>query len=214
LALILLCFSFYKMTEPFILYPTGMIGDISMNPGLPMVGASQRAPRVTELLPGLVFTGLGVGRYDVTQISGIKGAIDLWITTGATGSSRSLVVLADALVSPTRFLEIYLTTDNQAIVHQRSAAGVLIAAGQFAAEVAGAQMRLRYSWNSEQAIDGARFAKFRQSETATTTWGTDPTATWASFQPSYVFVGVGGIATGSDFNGTFHKVQIGNQVLV
>ena len=202
------------MTEPFILYPTGMIGDVPLNPGVPMLGKSQDAPRITPLLPGLAFTGLGAGRFAVDQISGRQGAIDMWITTGATGSSRSLLVLSDVAVSPTRFLEIYLTTDNQALLRQRSATGVLVAAAQFAAEVAGPQMRLRYTWDSSKAINGARFAKFRQKEEDTGTWSTDPTSGWVSFQPNFVFIGTGWVATGSDFNGTFQKVQIGNQVVL
>lgn len=203
------------MPEPFIIYPTGMIGDVLYNPGVPMVGAAQKAPMVTPLLPGQVFTALTKGEYAVDRVTGRQGAMDLWFKTGAAGSTRALATLLD---QPTgRYVQIFLGTTNAVNLAHYDATGVLKAqiTDQLGAEGTGVPLRYRYSWDSTRAIDGTRFALFRKIDTAVSTWAVDPQAAWTSFNPTHVFVGFApaGIGSASEFNGTIQKVQVGSQVV-
>jgi len=54
-----------------------------------------------------------------------------------------------------------------------------------------------------------RFAVLYKNNEKIATWATDPTAAWDSFFPTLIYVGVGSVATGGDFNGTVDKVQVG-----
>lgn len=129
---------------------------------------------------------------------------------GATGSARSLIVLTNGVTN--NFLEILLDTNNRVSLIHRSEATAIVAqaTAQFAAEPVGTRMNLRYVWDSTQAVDvSTRFAVLYKNNEKIATWATDPTAAWDSFFPTLIYVGVGSVATGGDFNGTVDKVQVG-----
>lgn len=199
------------MPEPTIIYP-GLVGDVNMNPGLPMVGASMGPNLVSPILPGVAFSARGTGKFPVSLLTGRQGALDMWLTTGASGAARTLVVLSDG---NSNYIEILLDATNKISLIHKAVTGVTIAAltSQYAAEGSDVRMRLRYTWDSTQAIDGSRFAKFRKNEEAAVTWATDPTTGWSGFYPTFVYLGVGGVGTGGSFNGTIDKVQIGSSVV-
>jgi len=198
---------------PNILYPSGMVGDLTMNPGLPMVGVGMAPTLVTQPLPGLGFASSGLGKTSVSTLTGRQGALEVWLTTGATGSARSVVVLSDGGAN---YLEVLLDANNRVSLIHKNDAGVTIAAltSQYSAEASGVRMRLRYTWDSTKAIDGSRFALFRKNGEAASTWATDPTSVWSGFYPTVVYLGVGGIGTGTSFNGSIDKVQVGTQVVL
>lgn len=199
------------MPEPTILYP-GFVGDPNMNPGVPMVGSQMAPVAVYPSLPGVAFSSQGLGKFAVDKLTGRQGALDMWLTTGAIGSARSLVVLSNGVT----YVEILLDATNKISLIHKAETGVTIAAltSQYAAEGSGVRMRLRYTWDSTRAIDGSRFALFRKNEEAAVTWATDPTVGWNGFFPTFVYLGVGGIGTGTSFNGSIEKVQIGSQVVL
>jgi len=206
------------MTEPFILYPTGLIGDVAMNAGLPMVGSAQKAPVVTQALPGVAFSALGVGEFAVDKVTGRQGAIDITFTTGAVGSARALVALVNKTTG--RYAQVFLDSSNKiSLLHQDvSGTTVAQATGQLAAEGTGARLRYRYTWDSSKAINGSLFTGFLKNDAgeSVSTWAVGPTAAWTSFAPTHIYVGFmpTGVGTGSAFNGTVHKVQVGTSVPV
>jgi len=203
------------MTEPFILYPTGLIGDVAMNAGLPMKGASQKAPLVTPALPGVAFTALGPGQFAVDKLTGRQGAIDVWFTTGAAGSSRALVTLVNSTTG--QYAEVLLDASNRISLFHRDALGNTVAqiSGQLAAEGTGVRLRYRYAWDSQAVIaSGNRHGYFLKNDLSVGTWAVNPTSSWDSFHPTHVYVGFvpAGVGTGSAFNGTLHKVQVGTTI--
>lgn len=162
------------------------------------------------------FSTRGTGKFSAEgKLTGRQGSIDLWVTTGVTGAARSLVVLTNGITN--NYLEILLDTNNRVSLIHRSEATAIVAqvTAQFAAEPVGTRMNLRYTWDSTKAVDVAtrfavtRFAVLYKNNEKLATWATDPTAAWDSFFPTLVYVGVGGVATGGDFNGTVDKVQVG-----
>lgn len=166
---------------------------------------------ITSTVRSPAFSTRGTGKFSAEgKLTGRQGSIDLWVTTGATGSARSLIVLTNGVTN--NFLEILLDTNNRVSLIHRSEATAIVAqdTAQFAAEPVGTRMNLRYVWDSTQAVDvSTRFAVLYKNNEKIATWATDPTAAWDSFFPTLIYVGVGSVATGGDFNGTVDKVQVG-----
>lgn len=194
------------MPDPTIIYP-GLVGDVNMNPGLPMVGASMGPNLISPVLPGVAFSTRGLGKFPVSKLTGRQGAIDMWVTLGATGSLRSLLVLTDGDAVVT----IHLGTDNRINLTHQSQTHVLVAdlTNGFAADVAGSRFRLRYTWDSTQPVDGPKYAMLRKNEEKGNVLSG---SAWTSFYPTEVWLGVA-IGVTLDFNGTIDKVQIGSSVV-
>ena len=201
------------MTEASnIIYPSGLIGDVSLTAGLPATGVSMNPPLITTPLPGVALTGLGTGRYPSSALALNQGTIDLYYTTGATGSARSLLIIADSLSAPVGYLEISLDTNNKVTVVHKDAYGTTVSAvtGGFSNAATGTSFHVRYAWSAVQAVNGSRFASLTQNGVQVAAWATSPQSAWVPFLPAGMAVAVNGLVTSASFNGKIQKVQVGN----
>jgi len=207
---------------------------IQTNMGTPTVGLNQAANwggssmqphTVVPLLPGQVFGTRGTGKTSLAAdprfgggylLSGTQGTIDLLVTMGATGAARTICYLTDDLVTPTRYIAVKMDNANKPFAKITNNLGSVIGVMTPATAVgAGLTASIRLAWNSLGAVDvlSGRHASFRLNReiAAGSTWTTDPTADWASFQPHYLVCG--GLLFGdSDFNGSILSVQLSNVV--
>lgn len=202
------------MGSPRILYPSGLVGDYNHVAGLPFTGLTLGPSIVSVPIPGVAFGTGAKGRSIVTMGAGNQGAIDLNVTTGATGTARSLVIVSDNINTPVNYIEISLTTTNTVTLVHKNGLGTTIAAvtGAFTGVGAGVPFHIRYAWNASVAIDGTRFALLSLNGASAGTWATDPQSSWAPFSlagaTSGVSVGLG-LISAADFNGSIQRVQVG-----
>lgn len=83
----------------------------------------------------------------------------------------------------------------------------------YAAIAEATPVHVRLTWDSEHPVLGTRHASLTVNGEAIpiVDWTTDPVASWASFQPLYLVLGVPLVGTHA-FNGTFKSVQLSESV--
>ncbi len=180
-------------------------------------GASVGYPNVSVLLRNAQFIQSGgVGWFDLeNKISGTRGTISLSFVAGPQGFTRGLAVLTSstALISP----RILLNLDglNRPMLEVQNVLGVVVATtmASYTPISEGTSVTVILSWDSTQAIDGTRFAKFlvQSGSIPSGDWLTDPVAIWSPFVPTAAGLGFG-TSLSLPFNGQIVSFQVSNEV--
>lgn len=104
-------------------------------------GNSMAQHTVVPLLPSVCFEARGKGVFPLSspggpRMSGRRGTLDLWLTTGAVGSERTVAFLTDDPASPYNFIALRLDASNRPLMEVQqvltplsAATGTLTATG-------------------------------------------------------------------------------------
>ncbi len=142
-------------------------------------------------------------------VSGMSGGLD-------AGPERTILYLTNNLTTPTKYVVLAVDSLNRPLLRITNVVGTLVAevTPSTASVSPGTPMSVRLSWDSENLLSASsRHASLTVNGVAVpdANWTTDPTADWASFQPTHLVIGRG-LGAASDFNGVMGNTQISNQV--
>jgi len=141
-----------------------------------------------------VFDEAGTGRFALSGVSGVRGTVELFLRTGTSGTARTFFALTDGADPSvaTNYLTIGLDASNRPILTMTNAAGsvVMAVATALPPYADNYPLRVRFSWDSQQALDGTRRAVLVVNDMPVmpASWTTNPVANWTSFVPTAVFL--------------------------
>lgn len=172
--------------------------------------------RVSTALPGSAISQFGPGAYSLEdKVFGVRGTILASFITGQPGSQRVVGYLTDNLSNPANRILIGVDAMNRPFISIRNILGdQVVSAGPTNPSLpANYQITILLSWDSTQAIDGVRFARFQLNRAAApeNDWNIDPTSPWTPFRPTHLVL-VHEVATNMVFNGEIVSFQVSNQV--
>ncbi len=148
----------------------------------------------------------GVGEHPLT-LSGVRGTLEVQLTTGVLGSSHTVVALVDRPASPTTYISISLDASNRPYVVVKDAAGTTV--GRTAVSgtsiPAGTRLHLVLVWDSQQPLDSDSHVYFEVNGSAPNVWYTEAHAPWVPFVPWGALLGYG---PDGEFNGTLDIAQV------
>lgn len=158
------------------------------------------------------------GNQTILETVANSGFIVVGMSGGVTVSpTRTVCVLTDDPTAPTRYIAIKLDSTNRPFVQITDALGTVVGAVTPGSAAIGASrtVAIRLAWDSANAVDtlSGRRASLRVERelVLSAPWTTNPTANWASFQPTHIMLGVA-LGADADFNGVISAVQVSNVV--
>ena len=196
-----------------ILSPAGFVMDVNFVAPQPAVGPSIDAKNpfsVVPLLPGASVQARGHGVQAISQ-PGVRGTVEVSLTTGAPGGTRALCYLGLSDTLPP-LLAVILDSDNLPTLVLFDALNNMIAqtVPTSPAIPEGTPLTVRFAWDSTRPVQGLRFASLSVNGIAIpdADWagGIEPLAPWESFPLRRLWLGYDELGFPS-FNGTLWKVQ-------
>lgn len=198
-----------------LLSPAGFV--VRLDVGSPVNGAGNFKMGVVAPPPPVgAIQVVGSGETPVTTFSGIRGTLDFQFTTGAAGTARAVAFLADASLSPTHYLGIAVDATNRPYLLIKNIAGTTVAQSTPTGPAigAGVLLRVRAVWDASSVVyssDTPEYAAIEVNGAGSSSWATNPGASWSSFTPTVLLAGipVGALAA---FNGILNLLQVSPQV--
>jgi hypothetical protein len=188
------------MTEPIIIYPTGLIGLMNFAPfGVDVVKPLQ-APNLLVRTPGV---------YDLNYIvPATQGTVEVSVEVGTAGANRLVAFLVDSWTSLTKYVGLGVDAQNQPVA-LLSVDGLGTVYGLSAPPVtpipSGTRLsfRLAYDLRTPMYEDVTAVLQVHEEQGD---WGVLPKVSVESFTPRFLVVGFAGIGL-SEFNGSIRWVQ-------
>jgi len=183
-----------------IISPTGVIIDLeAINPAT-RNGLTISVPIASKTLPGVVFSTTGTGDFALSSFTGRRGAFDIWLVMGASGTACTVFYIAEAATSAA-FVRLAVSASNQLTFTVADKSGTTVAAATSSGITGGTKAHVQGVWDSAGSAD------FRVNGVAVAL-STSPSAAWTpGFDMTRAYVGYAPSAT--SFTGTVLKVQAG-----